>query len=355
MKLTPKIDIDRFNEYVDKKLINRQEHPKGGLYIWNYTPLAQFSRIWDDVTLQARGLITDLDGNVVARPFNKFFNYEEYQGSLPAEPFSVHEKLDGSLGILYPQPHNQTLALATRGSFTSDQALKGTQMLWEYFKEHGTNWIKQGYTYLFEIIYPENRIVVDYGNSERLVLLAAISTKDGSELVLESIDYPDIAPAVADASSIDQLRDIPRPNAEGYVVRFDSGLRLKLKYADYVRLHRLLTQVSSKSIWELLKNGQDFAELIENVPDEFYDWIKDTTHKLELSHTNLLQKAHNEFSRVNGMESRKDMALAMKEVEPVTKAMVFALLDGRESQCSDIAWKSLKPKYEQPFKQDIDA
>lgn len=355
MKPTPKIDIALFNEYVDKKLVSRQEHPKGGLYIWNYTPNAQFSRTWDDVTLQARGLITDLEGNIVARPFTKFFNYEEYQDTLPNEPFSVHEKMDGSLGILYPQPHNQTLALATRGSFGSAQALKGTQMLWAYFKEHGTDWIKQGYTYLFEIIYPENRIVVDYGKEERLVLLAAVNTKDGSELIVESIDYPDIAPAVADATSIDQLRDIPRPNTEGYVVRFESGLRLKLKYADYVRLHRLLTQVSSKSIWELLKNGQDFAELIENVPDEFYDWVKETADKLRLGHTTLLQTAHDRYNQVKDMDSRKLMAQELQGDEPVIRAIVFALLDGKEAQASEISWKSLKPKYEQPFKQDIDA
>lgn len=69
-----KIDLQKFDEYADKKLITKREHPKGGLFIWNYTPLAQFSRTWDDVTLQARGLITDAEGNIVARPFSKFFN-----------------------------------------------------------------------------------------------------------------------------------------------------------------------------------------------------------------------------------------------------------------------------------------
>lgn len=355
MKPTPKIDIARFNEYVDKKLISRQEHPKGGLYIWNYTPIAQFSRTWDDVTLAARGLITDLEGNIKARPFKKFFNYEEHTDPLPNEPFMVHEKFDGSLGILYQQPHNGTLALATRGSFSSDQALKGTQMLWRYLEKKGTNWIKQGYTYLFEIIYPENRIVVNYGNNERLVLLAAIGTLDGSELVLESIDYPDKANMWYNATNLDELRGTSRENSEGYVIHFEGGLRLKMKHAEYVRLHRLLTGVSSKSIWELLKNGQDFEELIENVPDEFYDWVKDTADKLKLAHTNLLQKAHNRFNQVKGMDSRKLMAQELQGDEPVIKAITFALLDGKEAQASEIAWKSLRPKYEQPFKQDIDA
>lgn len=352
---TPKIDVDRFNEYVEKKLINRQEHPKGSLYIWNYTPIAQYSHTWDDVTLMARGLITDLEGNIVARPFKKFFNYEEHTGSLPNEPFVVHEKFDGSFGILYRRPNDRKFALATRGSFMSDQAQKGTALLWEYLKEHGDKWINPAYTYLFEIIYPTNRIVVNYGTSERLVLLAAINTEDGSELTLEDLDYPDKANKWYNANSLEELRGTSRENSEGYVIHFEGGLRLKMKHAEYVRLHRLLTQVSSKSIWELLKNGQDFTELIENVPDEFYDWVKETADSLRQQHEGRMQIAQEAFTKVKDLPTRKDMAFALAPYQSVVKAMVFAMLDGKEDRAGEIAWKSLKPKYEQPFKEDIDA
>jgi RNA ligase len=283
---TSKIDIDLFNEYVDKKLISRQEHPSGGLYVWNYTVVAQYSRQWDEVTLQARGLITDLEGNIVSRPFRKFFNYEEYEGDIPTEAITVHEKLDGSLGIMYPTADPlRPYRLATRGSFSSDQALKGTDMLLDYLSDHGTDWINPAYTYLFEIIYPQNRIVVDYGKSERLVLLAVINTETAEEINIEAIPYPDKAPRLYNTPSLDKMKDLlKKDNSEGFVIRFESGLRLKMKFEEYVRLHRILTNVSSKNIWEYLKTGQDMAEILEKVPDEFYQWVRSTKEALQAKH-----------------------------------------------------------------------
>ena len=58
--------------------------------------------------------------------FNKFFNMEEHQPEeIPNETFEVFEKLDGSLGILFW--YQGQWILATKGSFTSDQAIRGYQ------------------------------------------------------------------------------------------------------------------------------------------------------------------------------------------------------------------------------------
>lgn len=38
--------------------------------MYNYTAKAQYDKLWNEVTLQCRGLILDGDGNVVARPFS---------------------------------------------------------------------------------------------------------------------------------------------------------------------------------------------------------------------------------------------------------------------------------------------
>lgn len=84
--------------------VSAQEHPAGGLVI--YTKACQYERAWNPCTLQCRGLIATLDGEVVARPFPKFFNHGEPEAAhldLHA-PCRVTDKLDGSLGILYPDP-----------------------------------------------------------------------------------------------------------------------------------------------------------------------------------------------------------------------------------------------------------
>jgi RNA ligase len=66
------------NQYYEDGLLYKQTHPTLPLTIWNYTPNTQYSNLWDDITTQCRGLVTDNDGNVVARPFKKFFNIHDF-------------------------------------------------------------------------------------------------------------------------------------------------------------------------------------------------------------------------------------------------------------------------------------
>jgi RNA ligase len=348
MKRT-QIDLAKFNDYVDRKLITRREHPKADLLIWNYTPIAAFSKQWDEVTLMSRGLITDLEGNIKARPFEKFFNYGEYQGELPDAAFNVAEKMDGSLGIMYHD--GKRWAIATRGSFDSEQARIGTQMLRKYIIDFGDYWIEPNYTYLFEIIYPQNRIVVDYGDAYRLVYLTAINTATGAE-DLEEVDYPDKVKYVVNLP-IDKLNTLAQPNAEGFVVRWHNGLRLKVKFDEYVRLHRILTNVSSKNIWEALKNHTDLQTILEGVPDEFYQWVQETIADLQNSRQVIVDAAEIAYDRVKDLE-RRDIAIELSGDKPIM-SMVFAKLDGKDGLFEEISWKLVKPEYEKPFRKDIDA
>ena len=62
-------------------------------------------------------------------------------------------------------------------------------------------------------------------------------------------------------------------NQEGFVIRFEDGLRLKFKFVDYVKLRRVLPQVTSKVIWEMLRDKTNFEDILERVLDEFYNWV----------------------------------------------------------------------------------
>ena len=175
-----KYDINLINKYVEDGLVVRQNHPEYPISIYNYSRMCQYEGKWDDITLACRGLVLDNEGNVLAKPFPKFFNYEELEGmtfrpsKIPNESFDVFEKMDGSLGILFN--YEGEWIMATRGSFTSDQAVRGMEMLLKLPYER----LNEGCTYLFEIIYKENRIVVDY-DYEDLVLLGIVDNADGYE------------------------------------------------------------------------------------------------------------------------------------------------------------------------------
>ncbi len=113
--------LEVLEKYYNDGLVYKQVHPTLPLTIWNYAEKVQYEGLWDEVTLQTRGLVTDDKGNVVARPFKKFFNQEEGKHT-PTVEFDVYAKMDGSLGILFN--YDGEWVLATRGSFTSDQAVK---------------------------------------------------------------------------------------------------------------------------------------------------------------------------------------------------------------------------------------
>jgi RNA ligase len=175
-----KYDVNILNDYVERGLLEKNSHPSLPLYIYNYSRECQFSKLWDNITLNMRGTILDREGNVVARTFPKFFNLEEHDhDEIPNEPFDVYEKMDGSLGILFY--YENQWHFATKGSFTSDQAIKGREMLEKSLYQR----LSTECTYLFEIIYSENRIVVSY-DYEGLVLLAIIDNEDGYEYDLHS-------------------------------------------------------------------------------------------------------------------------------------------------------------------------
>jgi RNA ligase len=66
--------------------------------------------------------------------------------------------------------------------------------------------------------------------------------------------------------------------SEGFVIRFESGFRVKLKFTEYVRLHKILTNFTSRDIWESLREKRKIEEILDNVPDEFYQWVKKLSH-----------------------------------------------------------------------------
>jgi RNA ligase len=139
-----------------------------GLELYAYTNGCVFDKRWDLYSPVSRGLIVDpANRRVVATPFPKFFNYGEAARGLPAEPFEVTEKIDGSMGIVFH--HGSGWRVATRGAFDSDQARWATQFLRD---NANASRLRPGTTYLVEIVYRRNRIVVDYP-FEGLVLLSA--------------------------------------------------------------------------------------------------------------------------------------------------------------------------------------
>ena len=159
-----KMDLKDFEPYVEKGLIRKVISPCGRLVLFNYTDKCVFEKAWDRITLNARGTVYEIStGTIRGRAFKKFFNFTELppgkqkailNGSGIYKTYQSFEKSDGSLGIIYF--YDGEWRINTRGSFTSDQAIKGAEIL----KNCNLENVPTGFTHLVEIIYPENKIIV---------------------------------------------------------------------------------------------------------------------------------------------------------------------------------------------------
>ncbi len=270
----------------------------GGLVMFSYSEQCVHDRAWNQFSLISRGLVLDLIHRcVVATPFPKFFNYGEGQRPnepmepLPDEPFTATEKIDGSLIIVFF--HNGAWECCTRGSFNSDQA----QWAQRWLDQH-PGWTAEftpGHTYLFEVIYVANRIVVSYPY-EGLVLLGAYDD-EGYEYYRETLvgislsrhEYR-VADLVMGESLADLLTIAESLSAgdEGFVVRFQSGRRIKIKGAEYCRVHRLVSRVTPLAVWEMLLHGDDLRAVEAQLPEEFQTDLKNIERLLQ-GHLRALQ------------------------------------------------------------------
>ncbi|MDA8374163.1 MAG: RNA ligase [Actinomycetota bacterium] len=350
VRLEDLLDPERLEVQIKKGYIRSRRHPEYPFLIYNYTEHAQYDGAWTPETRLCRGLIVDeATQAVLARPLPKFHNFSDYGGKpLPAEASGsvlVTEKLDGSLGILYPTPHGP--AIATRGSFTSPQAQHATQLLRERYEDAlaptSAPWER---THLFEIIYPANRTIVDYGATDELFHLGSIGIADGSYQEPD-LRFPHV-PRLGYSSLGEVLAAPDRDNAEGFVVCWPDGpFWVKVKHAEYKRLHKLLTGVNPRIIWELVSSGTGVGEILARVPDEFYDWVRATEAELVAKQAALVTESKTLAARLAAENpDRRDFARAVGNSDYEARHLLFAALDNKELESK--AWKWIRPEVTDP-------
>ncbi|WP_328971982.1 RNA ligase [Streptomyces sp. NBC_00239] len=379
---------------LDAGHVIRKRHPRLPLSLYTYTRACQYEQVWNTATTRCRGLVADdVTGTVVALPLPKFFNVGEHEAgrpyapALPDEPFEVYDKVDGSLAVVFH--YADRWQVASRGSFTSEQATWAQRRL----DTADTTALTPGVTYLAEILYPQNRIVVDYGDRRDLVLLAAFDAA-GAEVPLA-----DAAPAWAGIGSVVTVWPaMPLPelialttsntrpdgagatgtDAEGFVLRFASGVRAKAKFSEYVRLHKVLTGVTERDIWRShgiqrfagLPAGQvaqalgcsvadveasgdkPLDALLEQVPDEFDAWVRERIEGMETAAARREAAVDEAFDALSPFAAdRAAFARAAKALpDRGIRAAVFLRLDGRRTDL--VGWRSVRPEAADPFTTD---
>lgn len=240
---------------------------------------------WHNLAKECRGKVLNKNTlEIVSYPFDKFFNIDERDEVSKknveelikeAKSVVVAEKVDGSTIAI--SKYNGKLIITTNGSFQAEQVKIARNMINNKYKDLEKN-IKENYTYIFEIIYPSNQIVVDYKGEEAMYLLTIrdnISTRFLSE---EDLKKENIGMPLAYKYKFTSLDDFinkqlePFCNKEGwvfYITLHDKDVLVKLKYIDYLKIHKVVEKVSFKGIYEVFVNDS-VDDVISNVINNEY-------------------------------------------------------------------------------------
>lgn len=278
--------LKKLNDDIELGRINSRT--SGNLVLFDYNSYGIFDHGWSEVALLSRGLVLDIvKKKVVAYCFPKFFNFGEVSTKLPNTKFSAYKKYDGSLGICYWDEYLNKWKVNTRGSFESDQSVWATH--WINEDPNRTKSLVKGCTYLFEIIYPLNKIVIAYSFSG-LVLLGGYG-EDGKEFTRVDLELisSDNGYRLAEEDNFNTVEELIEKsnllsvNEEGWVLHYPCGYRVKIKGSEYIKYHKIVTNFSKLSMWKYYYEKLDFNcdELKKTFPEEFWNDIDLYTKELE--------------------------------------------------------------------------
>lgn len=312
---------------------------KDDLVLLSYTDEAQYSNTWGKIEMVCRGLIINWrDLRVVARPFDKFFNFEQLPVSasrnLLKKPCELTVKLDGSLGIGYY--HKGEWRIATKRSFDNHQATWATEWL---HKNVGSklDYLGGGLTLLFEVIYPENRVIVNYYDTAGLYLIG-VRTVEGSDYnygqIREIASLLGVEPAPLISGGIAGTLALAKTaeGVEGWVARFNNGLRVKIKTEEYRRLHRLLTGLSPKRIREAIIDNSLTKYLVDGVPEHYRAEISTIAEAIRGRASRRMHEIKYLYGVILKIHdgTRKGFAQIVMTKHPAISGELFALYDGKD-------------------------
>ena len=313
---------------------------------------------------ECRGLILDEDTlECVSVPFFKFGNYgEPYCPDIDWKTARVGEKLDGSLIKLVKFPDGNLL-ISTNGSIDAfetnlqeqigcpfstfgDLVLEAARA--EMARKKLTvpvpkttwlaNMLKPGYTYMFELTSPYNKIVVPQTET-RLNFLGCRDNETLEETYFTDHPLAKVfrTPKVFPLASLDDCIAAAKEltlDHEGYVVCDAAFNRVKVKSPLYVSAHYMRSDDGSLS-------HRRAAELIkENQTDEFLTYFpefKEDFGKMRTALDAYAAKIDSAFATLSALKlpTRKEQAAWILANAKDMSGCLFKMLDGKTASGRD--------------------
>ena len=311
------------------------------------------------IVKECRGLILSYDlSSVYCKSFTRFYNYDEDpngQKNFSFEDSISFEKVDGTLVNVWYHPVKKKWIFSTRKMAYAEGPTEGAasksfydailkvfntddEHIQDYLNSLFYRKTNKDYTWIFEFVSPETKIITNYGNEYKLYYLGSYNNKTCKEnfsemnykyfgnCFIKNITVPRIY-RFNNLNDVNTIRDYIihnlKDDEEGFVVFDKSSFnRVKVKNTTYLQLARVKGngKFSPKRIIEYIVSGN--TDIIQKFPD-YYELINPYTVKFN----RLLSDIQNEFSKYKDIETQKDFALAIKDNK--YKSILFQLRNGK--------------------------
>lgn len=314
---------------------------------------------WTKENLIFRSLICDKEGNPLSCGFPRFVNLGELPEVFPPplnlNNCNVVEKLDGSAMLC--SYHNNILNIRTRCTASYKQLDNYKDFEFVAQKYNIENLCKEfsEFTWLFEIVTPNQRIVLDYGDEPDAYLIGAIWKKDYSLLSQSELDL--VAnklnlkrPKRYNFTDLDELVKYIKEakDIEGVCIYSDQDTKIhKLKSEFYLAAHRMKSELGSiNRVAEFYAQcGLVSEETFRMMLDNSFDFEVINRAKVDIEKVcEAIGKVRNLFVSICGVvtglkiknSDRKFQANYIINRFPEHKDIAFLLLDGKELSSKNI-------------------
>lgn len=282
-----KICVENKGYEINNDFINKVANTKG-IYIKelkdniisiNFSTVIFENKIWNDLTLKARGLFVDKDtGKIVARSYDKFFNMGEMEETSPYNleknlvyPVKIREKANGFLGIVSLLDGRVKFFTKTTDSGEHTEYLRECWNLLSHNTKHElvNAMFKHNCSVVFEVIHHSDPHIVEY-DKDCLYLLDFIENSIDTKFLdikLTNKDKHLLLPKLYKTVTsykdlVTSLEDINKHKSEGVVCRDANGFMFKYKtdwYNTWKKHRKTLDNYS------LGRNTEDDSEFLDFV------------------------------------------------------------------------------------------
>lgn len=257
-------------------------HPDG-FKIYKYSKKVHFDRLWltNPWIEKARGLVLDTAGNIISHPFDKLYNFGEYNAGkhLPLDTqVQKIEKMNGYLANISMHPFRNEIFATSQGSMAKDAPFvkfiydfvtpEVEKTLIDFFR---TNKV----TLMFENIHPDDPHIIEYSPKDYGLWLIGVRGLNLDDKIYSEKEVDEIAKQLGFKRpkwSVDSLgnviNDMKTNQTEGYMIRLLDGTPVMKMKSDYYLITKFIGRIGNNMTDFMYRDPEGFKE--KKMEEEFY-------------------------------------------------------------------------------------